>query len=341
MSDVAVSKRALSDVTVVVTSFNHQAYVERCLDSLAAQSSPAQQIIVIDDCSRDDSANVIEHWLAQSGETYAFIRHERNLGVCASLNEALSQAKGRYFCHVSADDWEESARFELQTAAFEGADSNTSMLVSNIREVDAGGLTIIDHDFGKRLRLMTGPHGQLQLLHRLLAENVIPAPGVLMRTDLIREVGGYDESLAFEDYDMWLRLSTRYSIAYEPSIVANYRVLNSSLMRNHARRVSVLRSEGDMLSKHSGRTSEVDAIIAQRLIHIASELLEFGDATALRHVLSAALSLSHEPWLRRAQITTHLPGGIAHLRNTRSKEFGLPETVTVARVGGGKHGPSS
>jgi glycosyltransferase involved in cell wall biosynthesis len=315
---------SVGDLTVVVTNFNHQAYIEQCLDSIAAQTMPPKQVIVIDNCSRDDSVNVIENWLAQTGKQYTFIQHERDLGVCASMNEGLALATGRYFCNVSADDWIENDRFARQVTAFEQTDANTALLVSDIREVDAGGAKIVDHDFGARLGHMTGPEMQSELLSRLLAENVIPAPGTLMRTDLVREIGGYDEDLAFEDYDMWLRLSTRYAIAYQSGIVANYRILDSSLLRSTDRRVAVLRSEAAMLAKHAGSSEERDNVIAQRLVRIAGELLRLGSATALQRVLGYAMTVSAAPWLRRATRTSHMPGGLDRLKKKYATEFDLP-----------------
>lgn len=321
MSDVADVRQETSDVTVIVTSFNHQAYIEQCLDSIAAQTQLPRQVIVIDDCSQDDSPDVIEHWLTTSGQPFTFIRHERNLGVCASLNEALAIADGRYLCHVSGDDWEESDRLERQVSAFDREDADTAILVGDIREVDAGGASIFDHDFGKRLGHMAGPQMQSTLLSHLLAENVIPAPGVMVRTGLIREIGGFDEALAFEDYDMWLRLSTRYSMAYERGIVANYRQTGSSMLRNPTRRVSILRSEADMLAKHLGDGAQNDATIAHRLVRIAGQLLEIGATAALRRVLATALSASSEPWIRRAMRTSYLPGGLARVRRRHAVNF--------------------
>ena len=144
-----------------------------------------------------------------------------------------------------------------------------------------------------------------------------------MRTNLGREIGGYDESLAFEDYDMWRRLATRYSMAYERGIVANYRQTSSSMLRNPARRVSILGSEADMLAKHLGDSPQNDAIIEQRLVRIAGQVLELGAAPALRRVLVSALAASDEPWIRRAKRTTYLPGGLARLRRKHAARFQL------------------
>jgi len=323
MNDEGEAGRLTCDVTLAVTSYNHQEYVEQCLDSIFAQTRRPRQVIVIDDSSRDDSADVIERWLAGHGEPYEFVRHESNRGICASLNEALQKAEGKYFCQISADDWEQPNRLERQVAAMEASTDDPALIVSDIREVDGGGGTLADHDFGKRIGNVIGAAKQSALLGRLLAENVIPAPGVLLRTDRIREIGGYDENLAFEDYDMWLRLATRFPIAYEPGVVANYRVLASSMLRDPKRRAAIIASEADMLSKHIGDKPENNEIIARRLLLLAGELLEIGVTVDFRHVLKLAISASDEVWMRNVIRTLMLPGGLSRVRRRYADRFGL------------------
>lgn len=329
MTTPAKSLPSPADVTVIVTSYNHQAYLEQCLDSIAAQTRRPAQVIVIDDFSQDDSADLIEHWLREASQNYTFLRHEHNMGLNASLNEALAITDGRYFLHVSADDWAEPDRIERQLGALEIADERTAIVVSDIREVNAGGMTIVDHDFTSRLRPITGADSQPDALLYLLVENLIPAPGVLMRTALVLEIGGYDPRLAFEDYDLWLRLSARYSIAYEPGIVTNYRVVDSGLTRNRGHRVSMLLSEADMLVKHSGQNRKQDDVIWLRLVRIAGAILELQEAAAFRRVLGMAMAVSTEPWLRRARRTSVRRGGMKSIRRHQAKQFGLAELVSV------------
>jgi hypothetical protein len=68
----------------------------------------------------------------------------------------------------------------------------------------------------------------------LLPGNYIPAPTVMVRTELFREVGGYDESLCYEDYDMWLRLARRCKFAFIRSPLAEYRFHAN----NHSRKIT-------------------------------------------------------------------------------------------------------
>lgn len=318
------------DLTVVVSCYNHQAYIEQCLESVAAQTAIPRQVIIIDDCSRDESAAVIQSWLGDHDLDYIFIRHEKNLGVCATLNEAIALAEGTYFCHVSGDDWEDPDRFRHQVEVFDTLDPDVALLVGDIREVNAGGGTITEHDFSDRVARVVGSATGDDMLAALLAENVIPAPGTMLRTEALRAVGGFDESLAFEDYDMWMRLSAHYRVAYAQGIVCNYRVVDSGLTRNIDRRVSVLSSEADMLAKHIGNSRATDEIITSRLLPIAGEIMLLGSVSGTRHVLGQAVTSSHSaPWIRNAYRTSRNKQGIASLLASRSKDFGLTREAVL------------
>lgn len=317
-------QRPTADLTVVVTVYNHQAYIEQCLDSISTQTVSPRQLIVIDDASRDESSDVITRWLTDHPQDWTVVRHTRNVGVCGTLNEALEAAKGTFFCHVSGDDWEEPDRFERQVAAFEAADSAVALLIGDIREVDGGGMLITDHDFAPRLDGVIGRSARNTALSRLLAENVIPAPGVMLRTEVLRSAGGFDESLAFEDYDMWMRLAESYEIAYEPGIVANYRIVRTSMWRNIDRRVAMISSEAEMLAKHIGRNTADDDLITRRLITIAGELVELGSPSETRRVLSLAGRSSNGGWPRQAAAITWSRRSLNALRRRYHVELGIP-----------------
>lgn len=262
-----------------MTCYNHQAYIEQCLASILDQDCVPREVVVIDDFSVDDSAAVIEHWIARHGAPFRFVKHHANLGVCASLNEALGGADTAYFCHISGDDWIPTDRIRLQARELDHLPEETAAVLGDVIEVDAGGLTLTTHDVGQRLAGLLGPTNRVALYEQLLRENVIPAPAVMLRTSAILEVGGFDETLTFEDYDMWLNLSTKFSFAHTPTPVSYYRQLNTSLTRNPRRAQEMLTSQIRLLEKHLGRSEAYDAIIADRIsgLNMASNDLSQDD----------------------------------------------------------------
>src|SRR4051812_6669635 len=94
----------LPRVSAIAICFNHARFAVECLDSIAAQDHPDVELIIIDDCSTDDSVAVIRDWLDRTGTAATFIVHDVNRGICASRNDALSHATGEHVACISTDD---------------------------------------------------------------------------------------------------------------------------------------------------------------------------------------------------------------------------------------------
>src|SRR6202022_442605 len=91
-------------VSTIVLSYNHSRYVLETLESVRAQTYKTTQLIIVDDCSTDNSLLIFEHWLRENNLTCTFIRHKENLGICKSLNEALVVSTGKYVSTIASDD---------------------------------------------------------------------------------------------------------------------------------------------------------------------------------------------------------------------------------------------
>jgi glycosyltransferase involved in cell wall biosynthesis len=90
-------------VSVVVPAYNHAAYVGETLRSIASQSYPQIEIVVVDDGSRDATANIAEETLASCGRTHRLIR-QSNQGAHVALNRGLAEATGEYLTILNSDD---------------------------------------------------------------------------------------------------------------------------------------------------------------------------------------------------------------------------------------------
>ena len=82
-------------VSQIVFTYNHERFVEQCLDSVAAQTFDDFELIIIDDCSTDRTVERIESWLSESPLEARLVVNERNLGICATRNIALRALPGR------------------------------------------------------------------------------------------------------------------------------------------------------------------------------------------------------------------------------------------------------
>ena len=216
-------------VTVIALCYNHARFLHECLNSIAAQTEQNFQLIVSDDCSKDDSADHIETWLAAHRPDAIFIRHTQNAGLCNTLNEALSHAHGEFIAMIATDDVWEPDKLERQLAMMRLQSSSVAVVYSDAARMDEAGQPIEKNFIEAHSPGCKRPSGQI--FSELADRNFIPAMATLIRRQALVEVGGYDERLTYEDYDMWLRMSVKYDFVYCPAVVARYRIVVSSIVR--------------------------------------------------------------------------------------------------------------
>lgn len=216
-------------VTVIALCFNHARFLHKCLDSIAAQTRQDFQLIVADDCSTDDSAELIKSWIAEHRPAAMFIRHTQNSGLCKTLNEALSHARGDFISMIATDDVWEREKIACQLDYAHQQATTVAVIYSDASRMDESGLRMEPNFIEAHTPECKRPSGRIFSI--LANRNFIPAMSTLIRRQSLIAVGGYDERLSYEDYDMWLRLAARFEFAYYPAVLARYRIVSTSLVR--------------------------------------------------------------------------------------------------------------
>lgn len=234
-------------VSVLFTSFNHARYVEEALDSLRRQTCSDFEVIIIDDASTDGCADVSAAWLDRTGFQAQFIRNKTNRGICANRNTALGQASGTFVCSLSGDDAYEPERIERQLQCFLSQPEDVCAVYSDMAMVDFEGKPQGLSYLESKLNGAEPPQGRI--FESLLLNNHLPAPCVMLRKSAIEAVGGYDESLFYEDFDMWLRLSFRFRFAFLPARLVRFRTHDESMSHSPRFRMAMCSSRTRILEK--------------------------------------------------------------------------------------------
>ena len=94
-------------ISVIVASYNKTSTLSRCIDSLLAQTQDNLDILIIDDCSTDDSASIAAKYAKQYPDKVRFVQNEVNKGLGATENYGVSLARAPYIGFVDADDFVE------------------------------------------------------------------------------------------------------------------------------------------------------------------------------------------------------------------------------------------
>lgn len=188
-------------VTVLIGAYENERTVARAIESVLAQSERRLELLVIDDGSADDSAGVAAAAIGTDPRGRV-IRLERNLGIAASLNQALRAAAAPVIAIQDADDYSAPSRLERQLAVL-AAEPDVAVVGTRMREVDASG-----RELRPRTSFAAGDVGPV-----LMRFNPIPNGCSAFRRDVALGLGGYDPRYRYAtEYDLWLRIAERHRL---------------------------------------------------------------------------------------------------------------------------------
>jgi glycosyltransferase involved in cell wall biosynthesis len=192
-------------VTAVIPAHNAEDTIARAVSSALAQTYPSLEIIVVDDCSSDRTAEIVEAFV---GAGVRLLRLPSQQGASRARNAGIEAATSELIAFLDSDDEWLPSKIAKQLALITGTEhfafvSCSSRFISAVGE-DLG-------DLYRWRRPVAGP----EVWKSLLARNTIATPSVLAwRRDLI-ELGGFDPRFRIcEDQDMWIRLALRGAVGY-------------------------------------------------------------------------------------------------------------------------------
>jgi glycosyltransferase involved in cell wall biosynthesis len=190
------------DLSVVIPTFNRRALVSRAVRSVLEQTTPAREVIVVDDGSTDGTADALER---EFGREVTVVR-QPNAGVSAARNAGVSVSCGRFLSFLDSDEVWLPRKAELQAACLE-RNPTFGMVLCDLYWQDAAG-----RDLGIFRRRDYLPRDGKILEDVLLQPSLVPS-SVMMRRAVWDDVGGFDEALpTAEDIDLHIRIARRWRI---------------------------------------------------------------------------------------------------------------------------------
>lgn len=203
----------MSKISVIIPCYNHAGYLGETIESVLAQTHPAEEIIVVDDGSKDTSAEVAGRY-AQAHPRVRLLRQE-NAGRSAAANHGLRESTGEYLVFLDADD---RLLPHALAAGLEQLDASpgAGLAAGQCIHIDSNGVPMVT----ERQPVITEAYYE-----RLLTANFIWNPGnVLFRRSAVEAAGGFNTEIKHaEDYDIYLKIAREASFACYPEIVAEYR----------------------------------------------------------------------------------------------------------------------
>ena len=108
-------------VSIITPSYNSAKFIKQCIESVIVQTYTNWEMLIVDDCSRDDSREIITS-LADKNKKIKKIFLDNNVGAAEARNVAIRQAKGKYIAFLDSDDLWESQKLEKQISFMEAED---------------------------------------------------------------------------------------------------------------------------------------------------------------------------------------------------------------------------
>ena len=257
-------------VSIICLAFNHEKFVVETLNSVIQQNYTPIELIIVDDCSSDNTKSIIKNWLKSNPEVQ-YISNEINIGNTKSFNNALKIAKGDYIIDLAADDLLLPNGIQNQINAFQKSKFKN-------RGVVYGNAEIINEDGSFNSFYFPVDQSGKVISNRTIGDiycsvlssgDSICSVSAMIKKSVFDFLEGYDETLAYEDLDSWIRASREFEFDFIDDVLVKKRTVNNSLgtkfyTKNHKINISTYKI---LLKALKLNRSKAEDLALQKRVH--------------------------------------------------------------------------
>lgn len=220
---IVMKKKPL--ISIVTPTYNRSKFLPEAIDSVLGQTYDNFELLIIDDGSTDDTRVLIEAYQKDPRIRYFY---QSNQGQSVARNKGIAESSGEFICFLDSDNaWlpYKLERSLLEFERFPGA------------HIVYGDGIIID-ELSNELGKSTMQRYSGRITHRLLKDNFISMNTTMTRRQCFDEMGGFNESdRVAEDYELWLRFSTKFEFRYIPESLGFYREMEHQISSDKEQRL--------------------------------------------------------------------------------------------------------
>ncbi len=256
-------------ISVVIPVYNAERYLDEAIASIASQSFTNWELIIVDDCSSDESYRIMSAWAVRDARIKIF-HNESNLKVAQSRNSGISQISpsSRYIATMDADDRAHPDRLEKQ---FEFMELNPEYSVCG------SSIGIMDEN-GRVFAIRNYPVSPDKILKLFCRYNPLAHPTTLIRRSMLGNMR-YDPEHICDDYDLFFRLAAKYPVDNLTECLVDYRLSTTQIKAKYLKR-----SLGDSIAIQSKylflsrffSLLNYPSFLAQCILYICPGKLVFG-----------------------------------------------------------------
>ena len=271
------NSKANPRVSVIIPTYDRAHLVGRAIQSVLDQTYQDFEVIVIDDGSTDNTAEVVDSY---GDERVKYIRHQVNKGTpAAARNTGIKAAMGELIGFVDSDDEWLPEKLQRQVDKFDSSSENVALIY--------GGYEAIDDETKKSIGLVRAMKRGYMFTEMLKMSGPVNILTPLVKRECFERVGLFDEDMRFaEDWDMWLRIAEHYEFDFVEGIVAR-----SYLSREQLRsdRIGALEGLSKFRAKHWQHLSARPAILAHQLNWVGQAYLVAHEYARARRYFAQAV----------------------------------------------------
>ena len=220
-------------VSVITPTFNDEKYVLQALYSALNQTHTNLEIIIVDDCSTDNTVQIIG---TIKDARIKLLKNDKNYGAAFSRNKAISLASGEYIAFLDGDDFWDITKIEKQL----------SFMVVNNYCFSCTEYYIVDENGKNAKKYVTGPK---KITHRLLLKNsYVGCLTAMYKKDIYPDLQIPNDIYKRNDYALWLKLSEKTDCYYLFDKLAYYRKRNGDSVSS-IKKVELIRFHKTMFLK--------------------------------------------------------------------------------------------
>ena len=275
-------------VTALIPAYNAEATIERAVDSVLAQTYRNIEIVVVDDGSRDATAEIVA---AYDSPAIRLLRLAHNRGESGAMNEGIAEAKGEFIAFLDADDEWLPTKLDTQIRALQ-ANPAAVMATCACRFYDAQG------NMFREWGIPPPDLRKTEVWRALLVATFIAKPCVVARKEALLAVGPFDTALAIAaDQDMWIRLSMTGEVEFVREFLTTVHDTAGSLTKVYADKVDkfvlpmILRHIDEQ--RHRLTDGQVNEILGTRFASVGRNLYLAGSLARGTALILRSVGLGH------------------------------------------------
>jgi glycosyltransferase involved in cell wall biosynthesis len=237
-----------------------------------------KEIVIIDDGSIDDTAKIIEQWIAANGDSIKVVYRSRaNKGVTATINELTNLASGEFLRLGASDDYFLSG----------GSQKLVDYLLSSPKKVAVIGDSVVVDENGKVIHEsgMMGLHrankdkylSEKGIIASVISDWAVAGPVPMVRKTYVTGGEGWDEGLRIDDWDFFLRIAAQGGLGFIDERVCAYRVHSSNTCRTPdvSSRIQNLQESGRVARRHVDKFQGAYKIMLQAQCYLVDAKIAF------------------------------------------------------------------